>query len=156
MSYLIQEGEFSAVFFTAPVELLWVSVSGINLTLTSRFPQARLLLSSRSSSQTVCYSLSSLNTYFNAVVSFLCFVSFWGAFSSGWVLTWVSGSETTRALTPSQQVRVGPGMYIFFILGMILSAAWFWTTTALSQHLAENTSLSFSDSLTPSTQASRV
>lgn len=93
----------------------------------------------------------------------------------------VSGSKTTQALPPSQQVRVGPwhqgapqlssqhslvlrqgyngkpssspfpspkigGWHpsgIFFILGMILSAACLWKTTALSQCLAENTSLSF-------------
>ena len=90
-----------------------------------------LLFSMKSQHLTHCWGAASV------------FFRIFGPSSPFWVLTWASGSKTTRALLPLSMSGRGPGMCVFFILRMILSAACFWKTTVLGQRFAKNTSLSF-------------
>lgn len=77
------------------------------MTLTLSCPHGCVLLSSRSRSESVCYSVWSLNTYFTTEAGHPCLFRFRSfLFTVG--PHRVSGSKTTQALPPSQQVRAGP------------------------------------------------
>lgn len=121
---------------------VWVYLP-VHTTLTLSCPRGFVLLSSKSHCQSGCCSVWSLNAYFTAEVRHLCFFRF-----SVHPLHFESSPESVvlKPLGPCPPLSMsgrGPGVCVFFIFRMILSAACFWKTTVLGQRFAENTSLSF-------------